>query len=161
MEQSQESTLTDTNIETTTLGAGCFWGVEDAFAKLAGVVRTTVGYSGGSTPEPSYQQVCSNTTGHAEVVEIEFDPTIVNYETILETFWKCHDPTQVNRQGVDVGSQYRSVIFVHNNEQRVIAERSKEQAQKNFRKPIATAIEPAKDFYRAEEYHQKYLEKNR
>jgi peptide-methionine (S)-S-oxide reductase len=142
-------------------GAGCFWGVEAAFRQLPGVVSTAVGYSGGHTDNPDYKQVCSGTTGHAEVVEVEYDPERVSYDRLLDTFWDEHDPTQVNRQGPDVGEQYRSAIFYLTPEQREAAERSKaeRQASGRYRRPIATEITPAGTFWRAEDYHQQYLEK--
>ena len=142
-------------------GAGCFWGVEAAFRQIPGVIATQVGYMGGKTVNPTYKEVCSDRTGHVEVVEVTFDPAKVDYEALLEAFWQLHDPTQFNRQGPDIGSQYRSVIFVHDDAQREIAEiaKSKLAASGRFRKPIATSIEPAATFYRAEEFHQQYLEK--
>ncbi len=142
-----------------TFGAGCFWGVEAEFRKIEGVTSTAVGYSGGHVPNPTYKQVCSDRTGHAEVVQVEYDPGRVSYEELLDIFWANHDPTQVNRQGPDYGTQYRTVIFFHDEDQEKAALASRERAQDRFRKPIATKIEPAKDFYRAEEYHQRYLEK--
>ncbi len=144
-----------------TFGAGCFWGVEAEFRKVEGVVEAAVGYSGGRTKDPSYGDVCSGATGHAEVVEVEYDPSKVSYEELLEIFWSNHDPTQVNRQGPDIGTQYRSVIFFHTPEQEAAARVSKEKAQKRFEKPIVTEIIPISEFYRAEEYHQRYFEKNR
>ena len=144
-----------------TFGAGCFWGVEAEFRKVDGVVEAAVGYSGGHTKNPSYGDVCSGATGHAEVVEVEYDPSKVSYEELLEIFWSNHDPTQVNRQGPDIGTQYRSVIFFHTPEQEAAARVSKEKAQKRFEKPIVTEIIPISEFYRAEEYHQRYFEKNR
>ena len=145
-----------------TFGAGCFWGVEAAFRQLEGVVDTAVGYTGGTLDNPSYQQVCSKTTGHAEVVQVQYDPEKVEYATLLNTFWGEHDPTQLNRQGPDVGSQYRSEIFFHDGDQQVVAEASKAELGANgrFDRPIVTAITPAETFWRAEEYHQRYLEKN-
>lgn len=145
--------------EKATFGAGCFWQVEAAFRELPGVVSTQVGYEGGEMPNPSYEQVCTDRTGHAEVCEVEFDPERVSYEELLERFWEVHDPTQVNRQGPDVGTQYRSVIFTHGPEQEQAARASKERVQERLDRPIATEIEPAGDFWRAEEYHQCYLEK--
>jgi len=142
-------------------GAGCFWGVEAAFRKIEGVLEATSGYSGGHTETPSYGDVCSGATGHAEVVEVEYDPEKVSYEELLEVFWKEHDPTQVNRQGLDMGTQYRSAIFYTTPEQEAAAHASREKAQERYRKPIATEIAPASEFYRAEEYHQRYFEKNR
>ncbi len=142
-------------------GAGCFWGIEAAFRGVEGVVEAVSGYSGGQKKDPSYGEVCSGTTGHAEVVEVEYDPEKVSYEKLLEVFWAHHDPTQVNRQGLDVGTQYRSAIFYLNPEQEAAARASKEKAQERYSKPIATEIAPASEFYRAEEYHQRYFEKNR
>lgn len=144
-----------------TFGAGCFWGVEAAFRRVPGVLDTAVGYMGGHLERPTYRDVCSDRTGHAEVVQVEYDPEQVSYEALLETFWSCHDPTQVNRQGPDFGSQYRSAIFFHTPEQQAAAEVSRVelQASGRFRRPIATEIVPAATFWRAEEYHQQYLEK--
>jgi len=144
-----------------TFGAGCFWGVEEAFFKVDGVVDATSGYTGGHTKDPSYGDVCSGATGHAEVVEVEYDPRKVSYEDLLEVFWRSHDPTQLNRQGWDVGTQYRSAIFFHTPEQEAAAKASKEKAQERSRKPIVTEITPASEFYRAEEYHQRYFERNK
>ena len=148
-------------MEKATFGAGCFWGVEAAFRQIDGVISTAVGYSGGETPNPTYRDVCSDETGHAEVVEVEFDPAKVRYEQLLDVFWQNHDPTTLNRQGPDVGSQYRSVIFVHSPGQEKAARDSKArlEAAKRYRRPIVTAIEPAATFHRAEDYHQQYLEK--
>jgi peptide-methionine (S)-S-oxide reductase len=142
-------------------GAGCFWGVEAAFRKIPGVLATAVGYSGGHVANPTYRQVCSDSTGHAEVVEVEYDPARVSYEQLLAVFWENHDPTQLNRQGPDIGSQYRSVIFYYDEAQKAAAEASKAalEASGRYRRPIVTAIEPAGTFWRAEEYHQQYLEK--
>ena len=142
-------------------GAGCFWGVEAEFRKVEGVVEVASGYSGGHTENPTYGDVCSGATGHAEVIEVEYDPSKVSYKELLELFWKEHDPTQLNRQGLDVGTQYRSVIFFVTPEQETAAHASKEKAQERFNKPIVTEIRPASEFYRAEEYHQRYFEKNR
>ena len=142
-----------------TFGAGCFWGVEATFQNIPGVVKTTVGYSGGNLINPTYEQVCTDQTGHAEVIQITYDPSIVSYEKLLEIFWNLHDPTQLNRQGVDVGSQYRSVIFYHNNEQKKLAEESKKKIQEKITKKIVTEISKAQEFYPAEDYHQKYLDK--
>ncbi len=151
----------DRHIETATFGAGCFWGVEAAFRKVEGVVETAVGYSGGHYDNPTYSDVCTGRTGHAEVVRVRFDPEKVSYEALLEVFWRAHDPTQLNRQGPDVGSQYRSVIFYHSPEQQAAAQASKEAIDESRRhpRPIVTSIEPARTFWRAEEYHQQYLEK--
>jgi peptide-methionine (S)-S-oxide reductase len=148
-------------MEKAMFGAGCFWGVEEAFRQLPGVTATAVGYAGGTLANPSYQQVCTDRTGHAEVVEMEFDPEQVNYQQLLELFWSLHDPTTVNRQGPDVGSQYRSVIFYHSPEQVEAARASKaaQEAAGRYRRPIVTQIEPAPTFYRAEEYHQQYFAK--
>ena len=145
--------------EKATFAAGCFWGVEADFRKVEGVTQTTVGYIGGSSDNPSYKEVCSDRTGHAEAVEVEFDPDRVSYEQLVELFWELHDPTQVNRQGPDYGSQYRTEIFFHSPEQEIVATRSKAGAQTRFGKPIATGISPAPTFWPAEEYHQRYLEK--
>jgi len=147
--------------EIATFGAGCFWGVEAAFQKVPGVLETAVGYSGGETVDPTYEDVCTDETGHAEVVQVTFDPAKVSYETLLNTLWGIHDPTQVNRQGPDFGSQYRTAIFYHSPEQEAAAKKAAAalQASGRFRRPIATEITPAGPFYRAEEYHQKYLEK--
>ncbi len=145
--------------ETATFGAGCFWGVEIEFRNVPGVVDTAVGFEGGTVANPTYEQVCRKDTGHAEVVQVEYDPEEVSYEELLETFWDAHDPTQVNRQGPDVGSQYRSAIFFHTPEQEEKALESRARAQTRFERPIATEIVPASDFWRAEEYHQQYLVK--
>ncbi len=140
-------------------GAGCFWGVEVAFRELPGVKEVTSGYSGGERPEPTYEDVCSGATGHAEVVEVEFDPEEVSYEQLLEKFWEVHDPTQLNRQGPDMGTQYRSAIFVQDAQQEAAAIRSRDEAQQRTAAPIVTEITPASDFWRAEDYHQRYYEK--
>ena len=142
-----------------TFGAGCFWGVEAAFRQIEGVTATRVGYSGGHTENPKYEDVCSHTTGHAEVVEVTYDPDHVSYDELLQVFWHKHDPTQLNRQGWDIGDQYRSVIFFHDEEQQEAAQRSKAHEQVNWTAPIVTHIEPAQTFYAAEDYHQRYLEK--
>jgi peptide-methionine (S)-S-oxide reductase len=144
-----------------TFGAGCFWGVEETFRNLKGVVATAVGYAGGTKQNPSYEDVCTDRTGHAEVVEVEYDPAEISYEQLLDVFWSNHNPTTLNRQGPDVGTQYRSVIFYHSPEQKTAAESSKERLQNTgrFPRPIVTAIEPASTFWRAEEYHQQYLKK--
>ena len=148
-------------MELATFGAGCFWGVEEEFRRLPGVSGTRVGYMGGSLERPTYRDVCSDRTGHAEVVEVAFDPAQISYAQLLDAFWKSHDPTTLNRQGPDLGSQYRSVIFFHSPEQQAQALRSLEQAQASgrFKRPIVTSIEPAPTFWPAEEYHQHYLEK--
>ena len=144
-----------------TFAAGCFWGVEDAFRQVPGVTATRVGYTGGETADPTYEQVCSDRTGHAEAVEVTYDPEAVSYEKLLAAFWDSHDPTQVNRQGPDHGSQYRSAIFVHDDEQLASAEASKEHLEKigRYDRPIATQIVRAPAFYEAEEYHQQYYER--
>jgi len=142
-----------------TFGAGCFWGVEAAFRQLDGVTRTRVGYSGGTLDNPTYEDVCSHTTGHAEVVEVTYDPERVSYDQLLEVFWQKHDPTQLNRQGWDIGDQYRSVVFFHDQEQQEAAVRSKAREQAHLSAPIVTQIEPGETFYEAEDYHQQYLEK--
>jgi peptide-methionine (S)-S-oxide reductase len=148
-------------METATFGAGCFWGVEETFRQVPGVVETTVGYLGGHTQNPTYQDVCTDETGHAEVVQVKYDPAKVTYDQLLDVFWSNHDPTTLNRQGPDFGTQYRSAIFVHSPEQEREARASKEkmQASGRFRRPIVTEIAPASTFYPAEDYHQKYLAK--
>jgi len=145
-----------------TFGAGCFWGIEAAFRKIEGVLSTTVGYSGGSFKGPTYQDVCTGTTGHAEVVEVEHDTDKVSYDELLNVFWSIHNPTTMNRQGPDIGTQYRSAIFFHNAEQEAAAKSSKERLQGNgkYKNPIVTEITPASEFYKAEEYHQQYFEKS-
>jgi len=142
-----------------TFGAGCFWGVEAAFRQLDGVTATQVGYAGGRTDNPTYQQVCSHTTGHAEVVEVTYDPERIPYEQLLAVFWAEHDPTRFIRPGLDPGDQYRSVIFVHDGEQRLAAEASCAQVEARISRPLATQIEDAPAFWPAEDYHQQYLEK--
>lgn len=148
-------------VEKATFGAGCFWGVEATFRQVPGVTATAVGYAGGKTKNPTYKDVCSDETGHAEVVEVQYDPAQVPYDTLLNIFWENHDPTTKNRQGPDWGSQYRSAIFVHSPEQEKTARESKErlQASGKWSRPIVTEITPAPEFYRAEDYHQQYLEK--
>lgn len=147
--------------EIATFGAGCFWGVEAAFARVPGVIEAISGYSGGHTENPTYKDVCTDETGHAEVVQVTFDPAKVSFDKLLEVFWTMHDPTQVNRQGPDFGSQYRTAVFFHSPEQEATAKKIKAElnASGKFKKPIATEITAAGTFYRAEEYHQKYLEK--
>ncbi len=142
-------------------GAGCFWGVEETFRTLDGVVETAVGYSGGTVANPTYEQVCGGRTGHAEVIHIKYDPAKISYEKLLDVFWNNHDPTTLNRQGPDVGYQYRSVIFYCTPQQQAAAEESRKSldASGRYSRPVVTAIEPAKEFYRAEEYHQRYLQK--
>ncbi len=144
-----------------TFGAGCFWHVEEEFSRVKGVVDTAVGFAGGTVPEPSYERVCRGDTGHAEVVHLRFDPKIVTYEELLDVFWSIHDPTQLNRQGPDIGEQYRSVIFYHDEEQKAAALKSKEEQARKYKKPIVTLIVPASKFFRAEEYHQRYFEKKK
>ncbi len=149
------------NTRTAMFGAGCFWGVEAAFRHLPGVIDTSVGFAGGKTSSPSYEQVCTHTTGHAEVVRVVYDPAKISYDQLLDVFWKCHDPTQLNRQGPDVGDQYRSVIFTDSPEQAQAAEASLKRLADSgkYKRPVVTVIEPAPTFYLAEEYHQHYLEK--
>ena len=144
-----------------TFAAGCFWGVESTFRQLPGVISTRVGYTGGQMQNPTYKDVCTDRTGHAEAVEVDYDPTKISYEKLLDVFWENHDPTQLNRQGPDSGTQYRSAIFYHDPEQQSAAESSKEKRGKSgaYRKPIVTQIVPATTFYEAEDYHQQYLEK--
>ncbi len=144
-----------------TFAAGCFWGVEAAFRQIDGVTATTVGYSGGNTTNPTYKEVCTDTTGHAEIVQVEYDPDRVSYETLLDLFWSNHDPTQLNRQGPDVGTQYRSAIYYHDDEQKAAAAASKERLESSGRygRPVVTEITEAQEFYLAEDYHQQYLEK--
>jgi peptide-methionine (S)-S-oxide reductase len=144
--------------EVATFGAGCFWKPEAEYRKVEGVVDTAVGYEGGHVENPTYEQVCTGRTGHAEVVRVTYDPDVISYDEILDRFWAMHDPTQVNRQGPDIGDQYRTVIFTHTPEQAERAEASKAEQQKNYSQPIATSIEPATGFYMAEDYHQCYLE---
>jgi peptide-methionine (S)-S-oxide reductase len=146
-------------MEKATFGAGCFWGVEAAFRRLAGVASTAVGYMGGDMRNPTYQDVCTDQTGHAEVVEVTFDPAVISFHDLLNVFWENHDPTQLNRQGPDRGTQYRSAIFFHSPEQEREARAAIQAAQGGFKKPIVTQVVPAGDFWKAEEYHQQYLEK--
>ena len=147
--------------EIATFGAGCFWGVEATFQRVPGVIDTAVGYSGGDMPSPTYKDVCTDETGHAEVVQVTFDPAKVSYEQLLDIFWQAHDPTQANRQGPDFGTQYRTAIFFHSPEQEAAAKKSRAalDASGKFKRPIATEITQASTFYPAEEYHQKYLQK--
>lgn len=149
----------DTGTKRATFGAGCFWGIESAFRGVPGVIDAPVGYSGGMVAEPTYEQVCTGRTGHAEVVEVEYDPERVGYDELLDVFWKIHDPTQKNRQGPDVGTQYRSAIFYHDEDQRQRAEASRERAQSTRRGLVVTEIAASGPFYRAEKYHQRYFEK--
>jgi peptide methionine sulfoxide reductase msrA/msrB len=157
----ENTSETTQNLQIATFAAGCFWGVEDKFSKIPGVVRTTVGYTGGTAKDPSYEQVCQGNTGHAEAVHIVYDPAIVSYRELLDAFFRFHDPTQLNRQGPDIGSQYRSAIFYHNEVQRQEAENMIDKLAKSgqYDAPIATQIRHASEFYQAEEYHQKYYEK--
>jgi len=147
--------------EKATFAAGCFWGVEATFRQIKGVVATAVGYEGGAFSNPTYHDVCTDRTGHAEAVEVDYDPARVSYEQLLQVFWENHNPTTLNRQGPDVGTQYRSSIFYHTPEQQAAATASKErlQASGKYRRPIVTEVVPASQFYRAEDYHQQYLEK--
>ncbi len=144
-----------------TFAAGCFWGVEATFRKIRGVISSAVGYQGGNFDNPSYEEVCSGKTGHAEVVEVIYDPDVVSYADLLEIFWTCHNPTTLNRQGLDVGTQYRSAIFFHDKEQKKCAEDSIKLNQSLWPAPIVTEISPTSTFYKAEEYHQQYIEKQR
>ena len=141
------------------LGAGCFWGIEEFFRKISGILDTKVGYSGGNSINPTYEDVCTNQTGHAEVVQIEFDLNEISYDKIIEYFWLCHDPTQFNKQGFDIGTQYRSAIFFFSEEQKKIAEESKKNFQKKLSNNIVTEIKKANTFYLAEEHHQRYIQK--
>lgn len=144
-----------------TFGAGCFWCVEHEFRKVNGVTSTAVGYMGGHVKNPTYEQVCTDITGHAEVVQVEFDPSVISYKQVLTVFWNCHDPTSLNRQGPDIGTQYRSVVFCHDRAQEEEAQKSKEELQSSgrFRSKIVTEITPAPEFFKAEEYHQQYYAK--
>ena len=149
-------------MEKATFGAGCFWGVEAMFRQVPGVTATAVGYMGGTSKNPTYKEVCTDRTGHAEVVEVEFDPAKVSYETLLKVFWENHNPTQLNRQGPDSGTQYRTVIFYHSPEQQAAATVSKDERNRSgaYKRTVVTEIVPATEFWRAEEYHQQYLEKH-
>jgi peptide-methionine (S)-S-oxide reductase len=153
--------MKENELEKATFAAGCFWGVEAAFRQIPGVVATRVGYTGGHTDDPTYERVCSHTTGHAEAVEVTFDPERVSYEQLLDVFWTKHNPTTKNRQGLDIGDQYRSSIFFHSPDQQETAERTKEsqQAKLHWPKKIVTEIVPASEFHEAEDYHQQYMEK--
>ena len=156
------SDMSASNTKKATFGAGCFWGVEAAFRQIDGVTQTAVGYMGGQKPDPTYHEVCTDRTGHAEVVQVEYDPEKVSYEQIVDTFWNIHDPTQLNRQGPDFGSQYRTAIFYHDDEQQRVATTARDalQAAKRYAgRPVVTQIEPAGDFWVGEDYHQQYLEK--
>lgn len=145
--------------ETAVFAAGCFWGVQYYFDQVPGVLETTVGYTGGRTDNPTYETVCNTDTGHAEAVKVVFNPEVVSYETLLKHFFRMHNPTQLNRQGLDIGTQYRSVIFYHDEKQEKLAEAAKQQAQKQWDKPIATKVSKAKTFWEAEDYHQKFTER--
>ncbi|HVU37002.1 MAG TPA: peptide-methionine (S)-S-oxide reductase MsrA [Opitutales bacterium] len=155
-----KSTPPPANLETVTLGAGCFWCTQAVLERVDGVWQVTCGYMGGTVPNPTYEQVCTDLTGHAEVVQVKYDPKVLPFADLLQWFWRLHDPTTLNRQGNDVGTQYRSVIFYTTEAQRLEAEKSKAEAQKNFKDPIVTQILPAKTFYKAEDYHQEYFNNN-
>lgn len=159
----QKATMETKGLETATFGAGCFWCVEAIFQRLDGVISVSSGYAGGSVPNPTYEQVCSGKTGHAEVAQIVYDPSKLSYDELLKAFWSTHDPTTLNRQGNDVGTQYRSAIFYHSNEQRELAEKYKKEldASKVWSSPIVTEIVPLKEFYKAENYHQNYYNSNK
>ncbi|WP_309381434.1 peptide-methionine (S)-S-oxide reductase MsrA [Cerasicoccus frondis] len=148
------------NLEVATFGAGCFWCTEAVMQRLPGVASVESGYMGGAVDNPTYQEVCTGRTGHAEVIQVKFDPDIIRYDQLLDVFWRMHDPTTLNRQGADVGTQYRSAIFTHSNEQAETAAKSKADAQKNFKSPIVTEITPAETFFAAEDYHQDYYDNN-
>jgi len=147
-------------IETATLGGGCFWCVEAVYERLPGVISVTSGYAGGHTANPTYKEVCTGATGHAEVAQIEFDPAKISFAKLLEIFWQAHDPTTLNRQGNDEGTQYRSVIFYHDEQQKLVAEQSKRETQNNFDRPVVTEIAPLQKFHPAEDYHQGYYDLN-
>ena len=161
LNNSDMKNLSDTSLEIASFGAGCFWCVEAVFESLDGVKAVESGYMGGHTQDPTYREICTGTTGHAEIVQITFDPALISYETLLDWLWRSHDPTTLNRQGADQGTQYRSAIFYHNEAQRKSAEISKASAQKNFDDPIVTEITEASDFYPAENYHQDYYRLNK
>lgn len=150
--------MSDFGLQKATFAAGCFWGVQYYFDQVPGVIESRVGYTGGKTADPTYEQVCSDTTGHAEAVEIDYDPELITYETLLKHFFRLHDPTQVNAQGPDLGSQYRSAIFYHSDDQKILAEITIKAISANFSQPIATTLEGAGTFYPAEDYHQKYTQ---
>jgi peptide-methionine (S)-S-oxide reductase len=158
--QTKPMTESTNHFETATMGGGCFWCTEAIFQMLPGVKSVSSGYAGGTTSNPTYHDVCSGQTGHAEVIQIQYDPAMVSYEKLLETFWEAHDPTTLNRQGADAGTQYRSIILYANDAQRQAAEKSKAEAQKHFSRPIVTEIVPLKQFYKAEGYHQDYYRSN-
>ena len=159
-ESTEKESKMDTGTELATLGGGCFWCLEAVFERIDGVISVTSGYAGGTVPDPSYKEVCSGGTGHAEVVQIEYDPKKIGFEGLLDVFWKAHDPTTLDRQGADVGTQYRSTILYHDDEQKAVAERSLKKAQDLYGDRIVTEIQPLEQFYAAEEYHQDYFEKN-
>ncbi len=148
------------NLQLATVGGGCFWCLEAVFQRINGVSRVVSGYAGGRTENPNYREVCGGNTGHAEVIQIEFDPATISYEKLLDVFWKCHDPTTLNRQGADTGTQYRSIILTHDEDQKKIAIASRAAAEKNFDSPIVTEIVPLTKFYAAENYHQDYYNQN-
>jgi len=148
-----------THNEKATFGAGCFWNIEEIFAKTKGIIKTKVGYIGGKTKNPTYEKVCSGKTGHVEAVEVIFNKDKISYDELLDIFWKIHNPTTKNRQGLDIGTQYNSIIFYYNKKQKEVAEKSKKEIQKKSKKEIVTQIKKASDFWKAEEYHQKYIEK--
>lgn len=154
------NSMSTNKIETAYLGGGCFWCMEAVFERLPGVVKVTSGFAGGHTENPTYRDVCSETTGHAEVTKIDFDPAKVSYDQVLETFWQAHDPTTLNRQGADEGTSYRSIILYTDEKQKLLAEKSKLAAQTDFKNPIVTEIAPLKKFYPAEDYHQQYYDNN-
>ncbi|MGE5363082.1 MAG: peptide-methionine (S)-S-oxide reductase MsrA [Bacteroidota bacterium] len=162
MHNTEEQNISDGKYQTATFGAGCFWCTEAVFQRLKGVVKVESGYSGGNVPNPSYEAVCTGKTGHAEVCRITFDPSVISYREMLEVFWKTHDPTTLNRQGADTGTQYRSVIFYHNDEQRSVAEEYKKKLNEAgiWDNPIVTEISPFTKFYKAEDYHQNYYNNN-
>jgi peptide-methionine (S)-S-oxide reductase len=156
----QINSMNTNKTEIADFGGGCFWCMEAVFERLPGVISVTSGFAGGTTENPTYQQVCTETTGHAEVTEIEFDPAKISYDKLLEVFWQAHDPTTLNRQGADEGTSYRSIILYHDKKQQLLAEKSKLAAQENFKNPIVTEIVPLKKFYKAEDYHQEYYDNN-
>lgn len=153
-------TMNTNQTELATFGGGCFWCMDAVFERLPGVISVTSGFAGGHTENPTYEKVCTGATGHAEVIQIQFDPAKISYEKLLKVFWEAHDPTTLNRQGADVGTQYRSIILYHDEAQKVAAEKSKAEAQKHFDAPIVTEIVPLKKFYKAEDYHQNYYDNN-
>lgn len=154
------NSMSTNKIEVATFGAGCFWCMEAVYERLPGVISVTSGYAGGKSENPTYKQICTGTTGHAEVTQIEFDPARISYDKLLDVFWQAHDPTTLNRQGADEGTQYRSIILYHDDRQKLVAEKSKLEAQKDFKHPIVTEIVPFTKFYPAEDYHQEYYDNN-